>query len=94
MSTRHRKGDNDGQRNRNSCTFVNSGRIKKVQLEKMKTPGGPRLLTSDLNSIATEIIKLLMLHKFSTTDLGIVCSLVIYRVTGQWVVVKLESRIG
>ena len=64
--------------------------LKKVQLEKMKTPGGPRLLTSDLNSIATEIIKLLMLHKFSTADLGIVCSLVIYRVTGQWVIIKLE----
>lgn len=65
--------------------------LKKVQLENIKTPGGPRLLTSDLNSIATEIIKLLMLHKFSTTDLGIVCSLVIYRVTGQWVVIKLDS---
>lgn len=64
--------------------------LKKVQLEKMKTPGGARLLTSDLNSIATEIIKLLMLHKFSTADLGIVCSLVIYRVTGQWVIIKLE----
>ena len=64
--------------------------LKKVQLENIKTPGGPRLLTSDLNSIATEIIKLLMLHKFSTTDLGIVCSFVIYRLTGQWVIIKLE----
>ena len=56
-----------------------------VPLENPEMPGGSRVLKNDLNEIATEIIKIMVLHTFTTTDLDIVLSLVRYRITGQWV---------
>ena len=65
--------------------------LNKVCLENVTTPGGKRLLNNNLDDIASEIIKLLMLRKFTTVELGIIFSLVIYRVTGKWQPIVLED---
>ena len=58
------------------------------------TPAGSRKLSLQIDSVVNEILKILILHKFTEEELEIILDLVRYRITGTDYIFRRSTRKG
>ena len=72
----------------------NTGRKGAEDSDVWYTPAGSRKLSLQIDSVVNEILKILILHKFTEEELEIILDLVRYRITGTDYIFRRSTRKG
>ena len=75
------------------CEKEQSVRIESKAAALFKTKGS-RKLSLQIDSVVNEILKILILHKFTEEELEIILDLVRYRITGTDYIFRRSTRKG